>query len=146
MSCILFEGFVNSGGYGMQQHRGRSVTSHRLAYAKSRGIELDDIKGMVVMHECDTPRCINPDHLRLGTQKQNIDDKVEKNRQAKGSKHGIAKLCEGTAALIRSEYRKGVRGKGCYSLAKKYGVNQSTVFRLVSGETWRHVEKHTGGE
>lgn len=139
MSCILFEGFVNSGGYGMQQHKGVTATSHRVAYVASRGLELNDIRGSVVMHTCDNPQCINPDHLKLGTQKQNIDDKVKKGRQAKGSAHGIAKLCEETARKIRLEYEKGVRGKGTYALAKKYGVNQSTVFRLVSGDTWAHT-------
>lgn len=137
--CRIFAGAKDKYGYGITTVNGRSVRAHRKSYADANDISMDEISGLVVRHVCDNPSCINPDHLLIGTQSQNIQDKVDRNRQAKGSENGQSVLSESDVSEIRKLYKKGVRGCGTYALAKKYGVNQSTIFRAVAGLTWDHV-------
>lgn len=83
--CLLWTASVHDDGYGKFsiQVNAKSVTyrAHRVAYALSNGIGVDDIpKGMFVCHTCDTPACVAPAHLWLGTQSDNEQDKVSKGR------------------------------------------------------------------
>lgn len=75
--CVLFPGNLDKDGYGKVGRR--SLRAHRVAYEKFVGPIPD---GMVVMHICDQPACINTEHLRLGTQRENIYDCIAKNRRA----------------------------------------------------------------
>lgn len=75
--CLLWLGFVNENGYGMLYVAGRNRLAHRTLFALSNGPIPDDI---CVLHRCDTPICVNPEHLFLGTQADNVRDKVRKGR------------------------------------------------------------------
>jgi hypothetical protein len=80
MNCIEATGFKSPKGYCRAQLNGKRHLAHRVSYVLSRGISIEDINGYLVCHKCDNPSCINPDHLFLGTNKDNLDDMREKGR------------------------------------------------------------------
>lgn len=133
--CIEFQGYRNKDGYGQVNRRGVVVGAHRLAYCNANGLSLDDIRGKVIRHKCDNPPCINPDHLEIGTQSDNVKDCVERGRfkSNAGELNPRAKLNRETAESIRAERLSGLSlGK----LAIKYGVGKSTIKRVVDGDCW----------
>jgi len=80
---------VNTYGYGqIRDEQGSYATAHRISWRLHNG---DIPAGMCVLHKCDNPRCVRPEHLFLGTQADNIADKVRKGRQARGERHGMAR-------------------------------------------------------
>lgn len=109
---------------------------HRKVMADKLGLDLVDIADKVVMHICDNPRCINPDHLELGTHKTNQGDKLSKGRQAKGEAHGRSVLKDTDVAFIRKHYRKHDREFSAPALARRFGVHSSTVYRVLYGWNW----------
>lgn len=118
---------------------GKTCPTHRLVYAESRGLHISEITGAVVMHLCDNRHCINPAHLQIATQKDNIRDMWTKGRQGEkwmaGSKHPLAKITEDDVRWIRTEGRR-MTGK---DLAKKFGVSVASISMIRSGRTWKHV-------
>lgn len=82
--CIEWQGCRNVGGYGRKSHNGRVVYVHRLVMAEIHGWEA--LEGKAVMHTCDSPPCINPDHLRIGTWAENNADRDAKGRNGHSSK------------------------------------------------------------
>lgn len=80
IDCINWGGAKTKAGYGMVRLNGSWAYAHRLAYVDQLGLQLQDIKGLVVRHGCDNPSCFNPAHLSLGTQADNMRDKVSRNR------------------------------------------------------------------
>ena len=94
-------------------------------------------KGMFICHSCDNRKCVNPDHLFLGSLRDNHNDMMSKNRQAKGSRMGCAKLNEQKAVEIRKLYSEGFHTQN--QLAKIYGVRQTKISDLVNRKTWKHI-------
>lgn len=129
-----------SRGYGMFWLSGRSVLAHRVSWEIHNGPIPD---GMDVLHKCDRPYCVNPDHLFLGTHLDNMADMRRKNRtgpRAKhinvGETHPRAKLTEDDVRRIRDLYKIGLSQ---HKIAEKFGVNQGTVSQILSGKIWTHV-------
>lgn len=123
--CWIWIRSVGSHGYGQVWKDGSLRLAHRVSYEVHRG---PIPEGMVVMHTCDVPRCINPDHLMLGTAADNAAD-----RDAKG-RSGLAKLDEETVRTIR-------RSTGTTtSIAQRYGIASSTCRAIRDGVSWRHVQ------
>lgn len=89
--CIRFTGHLDGEGYGRIMVARVKYMAHRLSYSLNNGPIPD---GYVVRHKCDNPSCINPEHLEVGTQADNIADKVSIGRQARGSGVGRAILTE----------------------------------------------------
>ena len=130
--CWLWEGGVNPMGYGKTSMGKKTITAHRASYEVFVGKVPD---GLFVLHRCDVPSCVNPSHLFLGTQADNINDKVNKQRQAKGERHGMSKITEEVAAKIKF-------GGGPHAVAaKKYGISACMVSQIRSGMYWKHVTK-----
>lgn len=113
--------------------------AHRLAYAFARGISIDMLEGTVVRHTCDNSRCINPQHLILGTHQDNARDMLERGRNVKGSTHGMAQLTEAQVQQIRAEYVPRSNHANQAVLAKRYGITQGHITRIIKGGAWAHV-------
>jgi hypothetical protein len=127
--CWLWTGCVDNNGYpltGKVHAPERKI--HRLAWHCYRGLIPS---GIHVLHKCDVPLCVNPDHLFLGTQVDNMKDRKRKGRNAlfSGERHGMAKLTNAQADEIR---RSSISAKDA---AKLYGVTQWAVFAIRSGRT-----------
>ena len=111
------------------------VGQHRIVYCEYNHVGLLSIKGKVVRHTCDNPRCINPEHLVIGTHKDNSQDMVQRGRQVKhcGSEHTMSKLTEEQATFIREHYVPGDKEFGCRALARRFGVAHPNVSRIING-------------
>lgn len=119
-------------GYSRVRFNGEAPPSHRLIHTFLTGENPD-----CVCHKCDNRACINPEHLFSGTYQDNMDDKVRKNRHAKGSDFKSSVFSDELVSRVRSEYKLGNVSQR--SLAKKYGVSQYAVFCVVNEKTWKHV-------
>lgn len=136
--CILTPYALGSHGYGQICINNERLLHHRVAYCEAKGVSLASIKGMVVRHTCDNKPCINPEHLVIGTQSDNMMDCVERDRHARvglsGEEHPGAKLTAEQVDSIRSEFT-GRRGQ-LTELGTKYGVHRSLVRKIVDGKLW----------
>ena len=133
-SCWLFTGCVNNTGYGQIRHNGKTMLAHRVAYELITGEEPNG----VLLHTCDTPLCCNPEHLTVGTQRDNLQDMRNKGRgvnppHVPGEKCGMSKLTDTKVKEIRSSDLTQRQ------LATIYGVSQTTIGKILRRETWRHV-------
>ena len=132
--CLLFP-HTSTGGYGSVHVTGRgSMRAHRYAWGLSRGVAAPPDRE--VMHRCDTPNCVNPEHLSLGSHLENIADKVKKGRQARGSRVGSSFLTEALVAQAREMLRAGVTRK---AVAAAIGCSVWNVHDIASGRRWKHV-------
>jgi len=127
-----------AGGYGGICIKGKNYIAHRVAWLLFRG-EIPN--GLLVLHKCDNRRCVNPDHLFLGTHLDNARDKIAKGRDRynppRGTKVNSAKLTEAEVLEIRQIHAAGEMG--CRRLAKRFGVNKSTMCSILNGKTWKHL-------
>lgn len=132
-SCWLWTGYLRNDLHGSLYYRGRNIYVHRLAWALENG---DIPAGKCVCHHCDTPNCVNPEHLFLGTQADNVADMMEKGRDRtvarKGMNHGNATLTDGEVEAIRQAAADGEEQR---SIAARFGCAQSHVSRIVRGES-----------
>ena len=113
---------VDKDGYGKIQYHKKYYRIHRLIYELENNIEL--LPHEIVMHTCDNPRCFNPSHLKLGTSQDNMQDKINKNRQAKNEQHGRHKLTD--EQVIEIYKASGSQ----QSIADKYNVSQNLVSKI----------------
>jgi hypothetical protein len=128
--CLIWMGRLNTMGYGRLSVNGHDQYVHRASY------ELDVGKiphGMNVLHRCDTPACINPDHLFLGTHGDNVADKVAKGRQLRGQGVGNSKLKEADVLAIRASSR------GVNETARLMGFSPMTISLIRNRKTWKHI-------
>lgn len=110
---------------------GKKKYAHRISW------ELENGKigpGMCVCHSCDTPSCVNPLHLFLGTQKENIEDMDNKGRRATGNNHGAAKLNGIDVQLIRHLIKNKCKQR---TIACAFGVSESEISRIKTRERWK---------
>ena len=136
--CWRWLGGIIRGGYGSIRVGNKRMCSHRFSYALHHPItyDINNIK-LCVCHKCDNRECCNPEHLFLGTNGDNSRDKVEKDRQAKGEKHGFAKLTETQVCEIREKYATG--DTTIQKLAQEYGIHHSTIGRIINYILWKHI-------
>lgn len=137
--CIEWLGMKSRDGYGIAHRGGKLVKRHRLAYCEANGLDISDISAKVVRHKCDNRACINPEHLELGTSRDNTQDRVSRGRCARGSQGGNSKLTEEKVAEIRAIYKPWDRQFGANPLAAKYGVSRSLIGQIANNLIWRHV-------
>lgn len=129
--CWLWLGVLHKTGYGI--YNGKSV--HRFAYVLYKG-EIPN--GLFVCHSCDVRSCLNPDHLFLGTNQDNMNDMKRKGRAPnnRGSNNPTSKLTEDKVRLIKYYLKKG---NTCKKIAVQFSVKASTIKAISSGKNWRHV-------
>ena len=132
--CVIFGGCLNKKGYGVVHAGRKQLKAHRVAYCAAHAIPLSAINGVVVRHSCDNPSCVNPEHLSIGTQADNVRDRNLRNRQAKKEAHGISKLTEADAIEIKALYASGSYKQK--EIARLFGVNQSQISRVITGLQW----------
>lgn len=121
-------------GYGTMRVGGRKVgKAHRISHELNKG---PIPKALFVLHRCDNPKCVNPAHLFLGTNKDNSDDKVKKGRNhiTLGILNGKAKLTADQVLTIKADSRTHK------VIAKDYGVTQSAIDKIKAGLSWKHLE------
>lgn len=133
--CWEWRGARKPTGYGSFKHKGRTRQAHRVAWALTHG---EPPRHLVVMHKCDNRGCVNPAHLRLGTQAENVADAVRKGRHQRGSRNGKAKLTEAEVYEIRRLYLEG--GQTYAGLARMYGVSPDQIKAINQGTAWPHVK------
>jgi hypothetical protein len=115
------------------QHRKKRYVMSRLIYEQCFG---SIPEGLVVMHKCDNPKCINPEHLMLGTLSENNKDAVAKGRNAKGELNGHSKLTGEQVIEIRLRLGNGERPM---NLAVEFNVSRPTMSDIKARRTWKHV-------
>lgn len=135
--CWNYTGFVDKIGYGSCKRVCGTETivgAHRVAYYLTHG-PFDFSRH--VLHKCDNRKCINPDHLFLGDQLSNMQDKVNKKRQKRSHDTYNAAFTPKQKADILKQYKFGVRGCGATTIAKRYGVCHQTILNLVKKYTYK---------
>ena len=141
-TCWLWTGAIHNSGYGIINtggKNGKAKRAHRISWAIHYGPIPD---GMCVCHHCDTPACVNPEHLFLGTRDDNNQDMKRKGRYnhtrcARGERHWYAKLTDKQVLEIRYKYETDK--PTLRSLADEYGVTPQAIHRIVRRRLWRHV-------
>ena len=134
--CWLWMRSTQNQGYGRVYDGSKVVLAHRAAYAAAYGPIADGVK---ILHRCDTPLCINPDHVFPGSQFENMRDCRDKGRMRVppprlGESHHAGRLTEASVRKIRADARP-------YSeIASAYGISKSMVFAVKSRSNWAHVK------
>ena len=123
--CWVWKNSTNQCGYGRKRHRGFTWLAHRLSWTIKNG---DIPDGLNVCHKCDNPACINPDHLFLGTQHDNINDMVAKGRGRHGRKKNLTKTQRDTIKVIYHRYPRSTEGLAKF-LARWFGVPVNAIYR-----------------
>jgi len=126
--------------HAKQKQRGNYpiITRYNKNYRLSRWIlecELGEKvpEGMFVLHSCDNPECINPEHLSIGTPKENTQDMIKKGRKPIGESVKNSKLKEDQVLEIRKDSRS------LKQIAKSYGVSKKTILLIKQRRTWKHI-------
>jgi len=130
--CLLWFGPTTGSGYGALGVNGKTELAHRLNWQRHNG---PIPAGMFLCHKCDTPQCIEPTHLFLGTQKDNLRDRNSKGRHIYGAMHKCSKLTEtDVLGILASNETLAV-------LATRYGVSTHLVWRIRTGKNWPHLSR-----
>lgn len=122
--------------YGRMWKDGTTVVAHRVSWQVYRG---PIPRGMLVLHHCDNASCVNPDHLFLGTYRDNTQDMMQKNRDAgiresrRGEKNNFAKLTADQVKAIRADPGSD------QDVAHRYGVTRMAITKIRSRENWKHI-------
>jgi hypothetical protein len=140
--CWLWKKYKNNKGYGHPSFKGKLILAHRLSYLTFVG-EIPN--NLHVLHNCDNPSCVNPKHLFLGDQEDNMKDMVNKNRQSKGEAHGRSKLVQKEVNEIRTlwsaELAERAKGKGIQltqrELAKRFEISQIQISYILNNKRWK---------
>lgn len=136
--CQIWIGPSVPRGYGVISKNGRQTYTHRVAWELVNGpIPF----GMQVLHDCDVPSCINPDHLHIGTHKDNMREKSERDKcnSPVGELNGLAKLTQSQVEYIRKVYVPYDKHFSCKPLAMQLGVSSSSVYAAAKKITWRSI-------
>lgn len=133
--CVEWSGSSDAAGYGSMRINRKPVKAHRYSWCRKYGSIPD---GMMVLHKCDNPKCVNVDHLFLGDHNANMADMDAKGRrvknQPKGTRCHASKITEADVPGIRSDPRRQV------DIAAAYGITQSVVSKIKLKQAWSHVK------
>ena len=133
--CWEWTGCSNNKGYGYFYILSKNIYAHRFSYEYFIGPIPEDL---CVLHKCDNPSCVRPDHLFLGTNQDNVNDKVSKNRHHRGEQSGTNKLSEDEVIQIKKELQNYYIGQ-VNDLSHFYKVSKATISLIKTGSTWSHI-------
>lgn len=140
--CWLWEGGAQQHGYGKFTVKGKPRWAHRVAWELYKG---PIPKGLSVLHKCDVPACVNPDHLFLGTAKDNVHDAIAKKRmnyflnRKRGEDNGNSKLTKEKVLAILADERSH------FKIAIAHGLHRDTVMKIKHRTLWKHVTQEMRG-
>lgn len=136
--CWFWTGAKISTGYGLIRIDGSGRLVHRVAWELYTGQPVP--LSMCVLHKCDTPLCVNPDHLFVGSRADNVHDMDAKgrrvNNQSRGEWVATSKVTEQNVIQIRQMFAAGISRR---SIAHTFGIALPTLYQIVRRKTWRHV-------
>lgn len=132
--CWNWIGAKSKAGYGQIRADGKCQYAHRAMWEKSHLLKIPE--GFYICHRCDNPGCVNPEHLFLGTPKDNRQDSVRKGRSNKGERNGRSRLQKTDVLEIRRLHSEGVPHE---EIASKFKIVVNTVYYIVSRRLWKHL-------
>lgn len=143
--CWNWKGYKGRTGHGQMTIMQKQVYVHRFSWELHNGREIPD--GMYVCHKCDNGSCVNPNHLFIGTQKENVDDMVSKGRaihplegRVRGEKNGNSKLNLEQVNEIRKKY---IPYKVTHKqLGLEFGVSEITIRKILKGQLWNYEKSN----
>ena len=130
--CWNWMGYKDPNGYGKISVDRTAKLAHRVSYELTQG-NLD--KKLLLCHKCDNPSCVNPDHLFVGTHKDNSQDMIRKNRGCSGENAPYAKLTKKDVEEIREQYNLGKISMR--KLGKKFNVSYGAINAIIYHRTWK---------
>jgi len=133
--CWNWQLYKDHQGYGKVFNQGKTRLAHQVAWEEAYG---PIPNGLCVLHRCDNPSCVNPEHLFLGTVQENNIDRDTKGRHVPlhGSELGNARLHESDIPEIRELLASGLSQQ---KIADRFGVSQKTIWRIAARKAWTHV-------
>jgi hypothetical protein len=147
--CWLWTGTLKENGYGeIKDSERRPMKAHRASWVIFHGTIPH---GLLVCHHCDTPACVNPNHLFLGTHKDNAADMVKKGRRGKRGGNGLrwvgAQGEKNTGAKLEESQVKEIlllnKTMPQREIGNRFGVCRKTVNRIITGKKWIHIHRDT---
>jgi len=137
--CYNWIASVERKGYGKFKVAGRFLPAHRWAWERKNG---PIPPGMLACHRCDNPRCVNPDHIFLGTHQDNVDDMIKKGRMVRkvgevGDLNPNAKL--DAASVVDMRQLNRTQGFGARRLAKRFNISRTQAKRIITGVSWTSI-------
>jgi hypothetical protein len=138
--CWLWTAGRNEKGYGVYSVEGRTIRAHRYIWMKTTGKEIPE--GLLVLHKCDIPSCVRPNHLFLGTAQENTEDALKKGRlkshwRGDTDRHPRRKLAVNEQRQLLRLYRTGGYSAACLGAA--YGVDVRYIYELKSRPKYAHL-------
>lgn len=136
--CWEWQGYINDSGYGeIRCGTGPLLRAHRVSYEIYKGLIPD---GIFVCHSCDNPRCVNPNHLWLGTNADNVHDMDKKSRRINspqhGESHGMSRLTADDVYQIRTLADSGVSYE---EIGKRFAISDVHAGRIAKRKCWKHI-------
>lgn len=133
--CWEWQGGIGGDGYGRFWFQGKNVAAHRASAILHFG---DVPKDKFVLHHCDNPKCVNPDHLMIGTHRENVAQMVKRGRVLCGEKNGSSVMTENQ---VRDIVAKLAAGAQVRTLAREMGISRSAVRNIAKGHSWKHIPR-----
>lgn len=138
--CWEWTASLDRGGYGHFGLNGKVIMPHRYSYIIHHPLTTDlwEHREICVCHKCDNPRCVNPAHMFLGSQVDNIKDRDTKGRgnQPKGERQYNSKLTETQVREIRGKFANGELQT---QIALEYGTTQANISSIIKRKSWKHI-------
>jgi Mor family transcriptional regulator len=131
--CWIWQRGKTPDGYGLTSVKNKTTRVHRLAFTVFYNT---DISGLLVCHKCDNPSCCNPSHLFSGTNADNSDDKVKKDRHTKGTQQWKSIFTENDVLEVIKMYNDGY---SVVHISEKYNCSLDAVRSILHGKTWKHI-------